>query len=124
MKFLWLLILTSIAAATPVQPRLQVAAYTPPEAIIHRSKFTSLDCAVSKDPEAINSPDPLVIQSPIEVSFIVGSDGIPAAAFILQGSDAQADNTLVLNLVKRWRYHPSSCNGVPSVSEVEVVFLP
>jgi len=82
-------------------------------------------CGDTRPPEALATPDPLVLlddpDSPVRVSFIVGADGRVYSPFILDGG-GPAEDQVVLRTVRRWRYRPALCNGVPTDSEARVQF--
>jgi len=84
----------------------------------------SMDCGFTKDPEPTNSPNPVTLDAPVVVDFIVAADGRAYSPFLRQSSGSNAQDRAVLALVKSWRYHPSTCNNVPSDSEAIVVFVP
>lgn len=98
----------------------------------HISEFTPFAepmalprCGDVRPPEALATPDPpLVVDDGdmrVKVSFIVGSDGRVHSPFILD-SGGTRDDELVLRAVRRWRYRPALCNGVPTDSEARVQF--
>jgi TonB family protein len=57
----------------------------------------------------------------VRVSFIVGADGRVHSPFILDSGGSRGDQ-VVLRAVRRWRYRPALCNGVPTDSEARVQF--
>jgi TonB family protein len=84
-------------------------------------------CGDVRPPEALLTPDPM-LQVPdddlhVRVSFIVDSDGHVHSPFILDSGGAEEDQ-LILRAVRRWRYRPALCNGVPTDSEARVQFGP
>ncbi len=83
-------------------------------------------CGSVRPPEALLTPDPLLPaeddDSPVRVSFIVGSDGHVHSAFVLNGAGPNEDEA-VLRAVRQWRYRPALCNGVPTDSEARVRFI-
>ena len=83
-------------------------------------------CGSVRPPEALLTPDPLLPgeddDSPVRVSFIVGSDGHVHSAFVLNGAGPDEDEA-VLRAVRHWRYRPALCNGVPTDSEARVRFI-
>ena len=98
----------------------------------HISEFTPMSqplaiprCGDVRPPEALATPDPLLLfdqdDHPVRVSFIVGADGRVHSAFILDSGGAR-DDQVVLRTVRRWRYRPAMCNGVPTDSEARVRF--
>lgn len=99
---------------------------------MHLSEFSAMAhpmalprCGDTRPPEALATPDPLVLlddpDSPVRVSFIVGADGRVYSPFILDGG-GPAEDQVVLRTVRRWRYRPALCNGVPTDSEARVQF--
>ena len=82
-------------------------------------------CGNVRPPEALLTPDPLLhVQDDdmnVRVSFIVGSDGQVHSAFVLNSGGPDEDQ-IVLRAVRRWRYRPALCNGVPTDSEALVRF--
>ena len=99
---------------------------------IHISEFTPMSepmaiprCGDVRPPEALATPDPLLqldqADRRVRVSFIVGADGRVHSAFILDSSGPR-DDQVVLRTVRRWRYRPALCNGVPTDSEARVQF--
>jgi len=99
---------------------------------VHASEFSPLSaplalprCGMSRPPEALVTPDPLLeVENEdlrVRVSFIVGSDGRVYSPFILD-SGGPSEDQIVLHVVRRWRYRPALCNGVPTDSEARVVF--
>ena len=84
-------------------------------------------CGDVRPPEALLTPDPLLHVQPgdldVRVSFIVGSDGRVHSAFVLDSGGLGLDeDQIVLRTVRRWRYRPALCNGVPTDSEARVRF--
>lgn len=99
---------------------------------VHASEFSPLAeplalarCGVSSPPEALATPDPLLkienADQRVRVSFIVGTDGHVYSPFIMD-SGGPSEDQVVLHVVKRWRYRPALCNGVPTDSEARVLF--
>ena len=100
----------------------------------HISEFVSVSeplvlsgCGDVRPPEALLTPDPMLqVQDDdlhVRVSFIVGSDGHVHSPFILDSSGPEEDQ-LIVRAVRRWRYRPALCNGVPTDSEARVRFGP
>lgn len=98
----------------------------------HISEFTPVSeplalprCGDVRPPEALLTPDPLLQLDDenlrVRVSFIVGADGRVHSPFILDGGGAHEDQ-VILRAVRRWRYRPALCNGVPTDSEARVQF--
>ncbi len=101
---------------------------------VHDAQFTEVRrfpgrprCATSRPPEAIATPNPVLAGADshdrVTVSFIVGTDGKVHSALVLGGGDLRAD-VAVLETVRRWRYRPATCNGVPTEVEARVEFSP
>jgi len=91
-------------------------------AIGHTSRSS---CGATHPPEALATPSPLLdtpkISSKIKVSFIIGTDGRVHSPFIVE-SAGPADDQVVLDAVRTWRYRPATCNGVPTESEARIGF--
>ncbi len=98
----------------------------------HISEFPPLSeplalpkCGNVRPPEALLTPDPLPqVQGDdldVRVSFIIGPDGHVHSPFILDSGGPNEDQ-IVLSAVRRWRYRPALCNGVPTDSEARVRF--
>jgi|SRR4051812_18904639 len=98
----------------------------------HLSEFSPVSeplaiprCGDVRPPEALVTPDPIVQLDDenrrVRVSFIVGADGNVHSPFILDSGGAREDQ-LVLHAIRRWRYRPALCNGVPTESEARVLF--
>jgi len=82
-------------------------------------------CEVSRPPEALATPDPLLDATDagdkVAVSFIIGADGQVHSPVILESAGSREDRT-VLNALKSWRYRPAMCNAAPFESESRVEF--
>jgi TonB family protein len=98
----------------------------------HISEFTPVSeplalprCGDVRPPEALVTPDPLLPPDDenlrVRVSFIVGADGRVHSPFILDSGGTHEDQ-VVLHAVRRWRYRPALCNGVPTDAEARVQF--
>lgn len=91
-------------------------------AIGHTSKSS---CEATRPPEALATPSPLLgtpkESAKVKVSFIIGTDGRVHSPFILESAGA-ADDQVVLDAVRTWRYRPAMCNGVPTESEARIGF--
>jgi TonB family protein len=98
----------------------------------HLSEFSPVSeplalprCGDVRPPEALVTPDPLLLLQDdnlrVRVSFIVGADGRVHSPFILDSGGSREDQ-VVLRAVRRWRYRPALCNGVPTESEARVQF--
>ena len=98
----------------------------------HLSEFSPVSeplalprCGDVRPPEALVTPDPLLQLDDenlrVRVSFIVGADGRVHSPFILDSGGPREDQ-VVLHAVRRWRYRPALCNGVPTESEARVQF--
>ena len=98
----------------------------------HLSEFSPISeplaiprCGDVRPPEALVTPDPLLQMDDenlrVRVSFIVGADGRVHSPFILDSGGAREDQ-VVLRAIRRWRYRPALCNGVPTESEARVQF--
>src|SRR5882757_7722747 len=91
-------------------------------AIGHTSRSS---CEATRPPEALATPAPL-LDSPnadakIKVSFIIGTDGRVHSPFILE-SASPADDQVVLDTIRSWRYRPATCNGGPTEAEGRIGF--
>jgi TonB family protein len=82
-------------------------------------------CADTRPPEALTTPDPLLVPNEtglkVKVSFIVGADGRVHSPLILQSVGLAGDRN-VLQTVRAWRYRPATCNGVPTEAEGKIEF--
>jgi TonB family protein len=92
--------------------------------VTHHSQFTSLNCGFVTDPEPTNSPNPVALNAPVVVDFLISEDGKVHSPFLRQSSGSYAQDRALINLVKSWRYRPSLCNDMPSNSEAIVTFIP
>lgn len=99
---------------------------------VHASEFAPLSeplalprCGDTRPPEALATPDPLWQPEDenlrVRVTFIVGTDGRVHSPFILE-SGGSTEDQIVLHAIRRWRYRPALCNGVPTDSEARVQF--
>ena len=82
-------------------------------------------CEATRPPEALATPSPLLgnpkMNARIKVSFIIGTDGRVHSPFILE-SAGRADDQVVLDAIRTWRYRPATCNGVPTEAEARIGF--
>lgn len=82
-------------------------------------------CEETHPPEALTTPNPLLDgadpEVKVKVSFIVGIDGRVHSPLILESAGSSEDRT-VLETVRRWRYRPAMCNGVPTETEAKIEF--
>ena len=82
-------------------------------------------CEQIQSPVALATPDPLAIPAgrgkKVRVSFIIGTDGHVHSPLILESAGYSGDRR-VLDTVRRWRYRPATCNGVPTETEGKVEF--
>jgi len=85
----------------------------------------SASCEVSRPPEALATPDPLLAATgagdKVAVSFIIGADGQVHSPVILESAGSLEDGN-VLNALRSWRYRPAMCNAAPAESESRVEF--
>ncbi|MFY9559526.1 MAG: TonB family protein [Terriglobales bacterium] len=113
----------------PALPQLEEQLHRLPA---HISEFSPMAeplavprCGDVRPPEALVTPDPLLQLDDenlrVRVSFIVGADGRVHSPFILDSGGVREDQ-VVLRAVRRWRYRPALCNGVPTDSEARVQF--
>jgi len=84
-----------------------------------------LPCEGNAEPQALTTPDPLLAasssRSRVAVSFVIGIDGRIHSPLILESEDP-AEESIVLETVRYWRYRPALCNGVPAEAEAKVEF--
>jgi TonB family protein len=82
-------------------------------------------CEVSHPAEALATPDPLLApfsaESTVAVSFVIGIDGRVHSPVILESAGSAEDN-LVLETLRLWRYRPALCNAAPTEMESKVEF--
>ena len=82
-------------------------------------------CEVTTPPEPLTTPTPIIdteaAGAGLSVSFVIGTDGLVHSALLLK-SAGNAEDRVVLNLVRSWRYRPALCNGVPTETEATVDF--
>lgn len=82
-------------------------------------------CEKVQPPQPLTTPDPLFTFSnqseKVKVSFIVGTDGRVHSPLILESAGLAGDRQ-VLETVRTWRYHPATCNGVPTETEGKIEF--
>ena len=124
------------ATVDPTRARLESPALTNLELEMrrlpaHLSEFSPVSeplalprCGDVRPPEALLTPDPMLSLDDdlrVRVSFIVGADGRVHSPFILDSGGPREDQA-VLHAVRRWRYRPALCNGVPTESEARVQF--
>lgn len=99
---------------------------------VHDSQFADVphysvvaQCERTQAPEALTTPNPMLGSVPadwrIRVSFIVGTDGRVHSPLVLESMGLSEDRA-VLDTVRRWRYRPGTCNGVPTETEGKVDF--
>jgi TonB family protein len=83
------------------------------------------NCEATQLPQALATPDPVLDRpegnAKIEVSFIIGTDGLVHSPLILESAGTFEDRA-VLTAVRSWRYRPALCNGVPTEAEAKVEF--
>jgi TonB family protein len=137
--WLWIVVIAVPASgsAQPSSPTLPHAISAPREQQLWRtpdrsSEFADIPgisatsrCEDTQPPEALTTPDPLVMQSMIggevKVSFIIGTDGRVHSPLILKSGGLIGDRN-VLQTVRSWRYRPATCNGVPTEIEGKIEF--
>lgn len=99
---------------------------------VHSAEFSPVastaafsQCGASRLPEPLATPDPLLPlgqeKLPMRVSFIVGTDGHVYSAFVLDSGGTKEDK-VILRAVRRWRFRPATCNGIPTDFEARVQF--
>jgi outer membrane biosynthesis protein TonB len=98
---------------------------------VHDSNFSAMprvaarnSCEAVHPPEALTTPDPLLdtpSSTRVMVSFIVGTDGRVHSPLIMEGL-GPAEDRIVLDAVRSWRYRPATCNGVPTEAEGKIAF--
>ena len=127
----------STLAATTEAPHLQSAVLEQRErylskALTRASQFTDVphsnwrwSCEQVQAPVALATPDPLLTPAGggkrVLVSFIIGTDGRVHSPLILESAGIPGDRH-VLETVRRWRYRPGTCNGVPTETEGKIEF--
>jgi TonB family protein len=118
-----------VAPTSPIIPREQNLGRVP----AHSSQFAPMSaanvlpaCAHSQLPEALLTPDPVMQDIgddlSVRISFIIGDDGRVHSAFILNSGGRNQDEQ-IMRAVRRWRYRPALCNGVPTPMEAQVSFV-
>jgi TonB family protein len=82
-------------------------------------------CEQVEAPVALATPDPLLTPAGrgkrVRVSFIIGTDGRVHSPLILESAGMAGDRH-VIDTVRRWRYRPAKCNGVPTETEGKIEF--
>lgn len=131
-----LLMLTTsfvLAVSSTPSPRSSVFAQREREIskkLIRNSQFVDVrgtsshsDCREVQPPQALATPNPLFVPNDgkVKVSFIVGVDGRVHSPLILESAGLSGDRH-VLETVRRWKYRPATCNGIPSETEGKVEF--
>ena len=117
-------------SSLPLTTREQTLRRTP----AHSSEFAPVyrasappSCAQLRPPEALLTPDPVMQDLSddllVRVSFIIGPDGRVHSAFVLN-SYGRAQDDEIMQAIRRWRYRPGLCNGVPTATEAQVSFVP
>ena len=90
-----------------------------------RNAARSGSCEAAQPPEALATPNPLLdtpgLSSAVTVSFIIGVDGRVHSPLILEGL-GPAEDRIVLDTVRSWRFRPATCNGVPTEAEGKIAF--
>jgi len=134
---LWLMIPVVAVAATTPAPCLRSETFEQREHRVSRtlaraSQFVDVThlssrraCEDVQPPEALATPDPLFTTAAhgqrVRVSFIIGTDGRVHSPLILESAGLAGDRR-VLQTVRRWRYRPATCNGVPTEIEGKIEF--
>jgi len=124
-------------AATTEAPHLQSAVLEQREQRLSRtvtraSQFSDVphanwrwSCEQVQAPVALATPDPLLTPAGggkrVRVSFIIGTDGRVHSPLILESAGMAGDHH-VIETVRRWRYRPATCNGVPTETEGKIEF--
>ena len=134
-----ILLLTSVSvlAATTEGPRVQSAVLEQRErhlspTLTRASQFVDVphsnlgwSCEQGQAPVALVTPDPLLTPAGrgkrVRVSFIIGTDGHVRSPLILESAGMAGDRH-VLETVRRWKYRPATCNGVPTETEGKIEF--
>jgi len=127
----------NVLAATTEAPRLQSAVLQQRERQLSRtltraSQFTDVphtnwrwSCEQVQVPVALATPDPLLTPAgrgnKVRISFIIGTDGHVHSPLILESAGLAGDRH-VLETVRRWKYRPATCNGVPTETEGKIEF--
>jgi hypothetical protein len=99
------------------------------QSLAHESDFTAIqgplpNCEISQPPQPLATPNPQVSDEAIEVriSLIVGTDGFVHSPLVLESAD-WAENQVILDAVRAWRYRPARCNGAAVESEADIKFF-
>ena len=132
-----LLMPLSALAATTEAPRPQSAVLEQREQRLSRtltraSQFSDVphtnwrwSCEQVQAPVALATPDPLLTPAGggkrVRVSFIIGTDGRVHSPLILESAGMAGDRH-VIETVRRWRYRPGTCNGMPTETEGKIEF--
>jgi TonB family protein len=132
-----LLAISTVSLAVTSEPRLESATLEQRErqlaqTLKRASQFQDVphaswrwSCEEVQAPVALATPDPLVTPAgrghSVKVSFIIGTDGHVHSPLILESAGIAGDRH-VLNTVRRWRYRPATCNGVPTETEGKIEF--
>ncbi|HEY6373363.1 MAG TPA: TonB family protein [Candidatus Sulfotelmatobacter sp.] len=133
--FLFVPVIT-VAVSRPAPPvraaNLEQRERQAPKTLARASQFVDVahissrpSCAEVQPPEALTTPDPLLISTAygqkVKVSFIIGTDGRVHSPLILESAGLAGDRH-VLQTVRTWRYRPATCNGVPTEIEGKIEF--
>lgn len=81
-------------------------------------------CADIRPPRPLATPLPAVRKAGranLKIRFVIGIDGRLHKMAIVNSAGRTADSTAV-NTLRRWRYTPATCNGVPMEAEGTVEF--
>jgi TonB family protein len=132
-----LLVISTHSLAVTTEPRLQSATLEQHERQLSQtlkraSQFQDVphvswrwSCEEVQSPVALATPDPLLTPAggghSVKVSFIIGTDGHVHSPLILESAGIAGDRR-VLDTVRRWRYRPATCNGVPTETEGKIEF--
>jgi Gram-negative bacterial TonB protein C-terminal len=79
-------------------------------------------CENTKNPEPIDTPNPLLGEGKTVVDAVIGWDGKVYSAFVLETS-SQGSVRTVMGALRSWRFRPATCNGVPIDTSGRIVFV-
>jgi len=112
----------TVPALSTLDLQVHASSHLPSE---DRVASGAVDCAVSKPPQPLATPDPMPdagdFDGKLAVSFIIGTDGRVHSPVILE-SIGTVDEHSVLATLRSWRYRPALCNAEPEETESNVEF--
>jgi len=125
-------VISAVSTPVPRPQTLEKRERQVSQALTRDAQFVSVPhgtarapCEDVHPPQPLTTPDPLFTPSSqgrrVKVSFIVGTDGRVHSPLILESAGLAGDRH-VLETVRRWRYRPATCNGVPTETEGKIEF--